>query len=69
MMMLSPQELGDLMHGQICVSPDNLVMLCYTPDGKWMAEELKKVFDGPDKILSPEKFNELIREGLKRAEI
>ncbi len=68
-LLLSPEEVGGIMHGELVVTPDNLVMVAYTPDGKWMVEELKKVFDGPDKQLTAEKFNQILREGLKRTQI
>jgi len=55
--------------GKPYVSPDGLVIFCYSPDIEWTAEQLKKIFEENDRKLYPEKLNELLTEGLLRPRV
>jgi len=68
-MIIDHQTIHKLLIGDAVVSPDNLVIIAYTPDMAWTADELKKVFSDPEALLSPAKLDEILREGIARFQI
>lgn len=69
MLLLEPTNLARIQEGHPLPSPDSLVIICYSPDIEWTAEQLKKVFAENDRKLSPEKLTEILQEGLLRPRI
>src|SRR5712692_4245758 len=68
-LILEPTNMVRLEEGKPCVSPDSLVILCYSPDIEWTTEQLKKIFDENDHKLYPERLEELLNEGLSRPRV
>ncbi len=69
MLILEPTNLERVQDGKPLVSPDSLVIVCYTPDIIWTSEQIKKVFDENDRKLTPEKLDAILQEGLLRPRI
>lgn len=65
-LVLEPTNLQRVQEGKIIVSPDSLVIVCYSPDILWTSEKIRKVFEEDEGKLTPEKFEVILTQGLLR---
>jgi hypothetical protein len=65
LIVLEPENIGRLRAGKPASTPDNAVMVAYTPDAAWVTEELIKLGGK----ISPDALAELLSESLGRPEV
>lgn len=65
-LILSLDNLDRMRRGQPLASQDSKVLVCYTHDINWFRDQLLREFNTNDRTITTEKFDELLREGLKR---
>jgi len=68
-LIIEPRSIEKLLAGDPLVTIDDKVIVAYTPDINWTKDELVKVFNAPESTITPEKLDEILKEGIARSQI